>query len=369
MESRYTNWFCKLFGFTERDISHTKIKDMFEYNYDSGILLSKSNNKKFIAGKFETPTQGDLRTTLDLNEIVKNHAHLQGKLTVKQVNGDVTKYHNKEENRFSVFQGAGQFNCLEFASAKGKPENGISCYAMDHTQGPACATTCAAGTIIRNYFAYKKLDKDNKYVFEEQQQNNQINCLELVEEIINNKGNNYFTIQNGYTDSKNEKLQELNAFMYNNPDITEKMKEAYKAGIQFDTEVVATNFGANIIYEEDFTKKLLVTQVYCSAISISYSRASSYLWSNFAKWVLDCAYEYVFYATIQNAQNHPEHPSAKKVYLTSLGGGVFGNKHEWIRDAILKAATKFKDIGLEVYIVNYSGKEDVYDIIEQKFSN
>lgn len=190
---------------------------------------------------------------------------------------------------------------MEFATATGKPENGIQCYAMDRTQGPACATSCAAGTIIRNYFAHKKLDQDNNYIFEEQQQNTQLNNLDLVEEILNNKENNYFRVQNGYTDSSNKKLQEFNALLHNNPDIREKMKEVFKAGVQYDTEVVATKFGSNIIYEEDIAKKMLCTQVYCSAISVSYSSCSPYLWKNFASWVLESAYEYTFYIAVQNA--------------------------------------------------------------------
>ncbi len=45
-----------------------------------------------------------------------------------------------------------QFNCLEFPSPDSTPEHGVTAYMHDHTQGPACALACAAGTVVRNYF-------------------------------------------------------------------------------------------------------------------------------------------------------------------------------------------------------------------------
>ena len=35
---RYASWFEKLFGFVEKSIEHMKMREMFEYNYESGIL-------------------------------------------------------------------------------------------------------------------------------------------------------------------------------------------------------------------------------------------------------------------------------------------------------------------------------------------
>ncbi len=52
----------------------------------------------------------------------------------------------------AVFQVASQFNCLEMVGPKVRPEDGISRYAADATQGPACALACPAATVFRNYF-------------------------------------------------------------------------------------------------------------------------------------------------------------------------------------------------------------------------
>ena len=38
-----------------------------------------------------------------------------------------------------MFQAASQFNCLEFAGPEELPEDGVTQYDDDPTQGPACA--------------------------------------------------------------------------------------------------------------------------------------------------------------------------------------------------------------------------------------
>ena len=41
------------------------------------------------------------------------------------------------------------------------------------------------------------------------------------------------------------------------------------------------------------------------------------------------------------------------VFLTSLGGGAFGNAHEWIRDAVQSALDKYRESPLDVTLVHY----------------
>ena len=55
-----------------------------------------------------------------------------------------------------------------------------------------------------------------------------------------------------------------------------------------------------------------------------------------------------------------------KLFLTLIGGGVFGNKLEWILDAIERAARLFQDSGLDVAIVSYKDpNEDIDKLIER----
>jgi hypothetical protein len=45
-----------------------------------------------------------------------------------------------------------------------QPEDGVTVYAADPTQGPACALACAAGSVYRNYFCPRELlfDSDSR---------------------------------------------------------------------------------------------------------------------------------------------------------------------------------------------------------------
>jgi hypothetical protein len=54
----------------------------------------------------------------------------------------------------------------------------------------------------------------------------------------------------------------------------------------------------------------------------------------------------------------------RTVYLTMLGGGAFGNKREWITDAITRSLAIFKDFDLDVGIVSYGhSNDDIQDLV------
>src|SRR5437763_11859741 len=61
--------------------------------------------------------------------------------------------HRSPENTGALFQVASQFNLLEMVSPTVTPEDGVTRYQHDRTQGPACAIAAGAATIYRNYFA------------------------------------------------------------------------------------------------------------------------------------------------------------------------------------------------------------------------
>jgi hypothetical protein len=52
----------------------------------------------------------------------------------------------------ALFQVASQFNALEMVAPNITPEDGVTRYQHDRTQGPACAIAAGAATIYRNYF-------------------------------------------------------------------------------------------------------------------------------------------------------------------------------------------------------------------------
>ena len=92
-----------------------------------------------------------------------------------------------------------------------------------------------------------------------------------------------------------------------------------------------------------------VTQVFCSALPVRYTRLAQKRWQRFALLVLEAAYEATFWAALRNAER-TKNPS---LFLTSLGGGAFGNSNDWIHCAMERAAHLFANTCLDVHLVSY----------------
>jgi len=90
----------------------------------------------------------------------------------------------------------------------------------------------------------------------------------------------------------------------------------------------------------------VVSQAFCSALPVAYTRIPATHWKPFASLVLEAAYEATMLAAILNKQR-----GASNV-VTLLGGGAFGNDAEWISAAIRRAAM-MSSSGLDVRLVSY----------------
>lgn len=146
----------------------------------------------------------------------------------------------------------------------------------------------------------------------------------------------------------NTHLDSLEPHSYN------ELRNLLRIGVQEDTQVTSCNWGKTPCEDESQT----VTQVFGSACSVDYSGNSKKLWAPFASLVLSASYEATMYAAMLTALRHQGSYGSRRVYLTCLGGGVFGNEMEWISTAMHDAFDKFRDVGLEVYIVTYCGEID-----------
>jgi len=320
---------------------YQRTREAFTYDPSSGMLRAKGPEfRDFAAGLFTTPSLEELRGRTDLAQASSD---LGGqRLSVAEVVGDVSEFHTEEENRYALFQAASQFNTLEHTSQLGLPEHGITCYAGDHTQGPACATACAPGTVVRNYFAFG---------LEGQTYKRQVENLADVEALLDNRTHHYFEVKSGYT-MAGEGLCGLSAALEADAALCEGIRQKLRIGVQADTEVVCSNFGC-VLYEDGPPQTQLVTQAYCSAVSVSYSGVAPQMWERFARLILESLYEATLYAAVENYRRHPDEPGARKVFLTAVGGGVFGNDIKWIHAAMRKAFDKFEHVGLEVILVSY----------------
>ena len=72
------------------------------------------------------------------------------------------------------------------------------------------------------------------------------------------------------------------------------------------------------------------------------------LWQPLAQLVLEASYEATLLAALKQAEKHGYAGNSNVVYLTMLGGGVFGNDVSWILESIHKACISVQECDLDV---------------------
>ena len=137
------DWFEKLTGFRESGYEETRAR----LEVEGERLRSRVNGADYGIGVLELVSLQALR------DRARAAGDLTGQLKARVVQGDVRRMHRLPENAGALFQVASQFNLLEMVSEKVTPEEGVTRYQYDATQGPACAIAAGAATIYRNYFA------------------------------------------------------------------------------------------------------------------------------------------------------------------------------------------------------------------------
>jgi hypothetical protein len=145
-------------------------------------------------------------------------------------------------------------------------------------------------------------------------------------------------MENGYALPTEDGLSRLNVILNNaSKGEKERLRGLLRIGVHSDTEVTFQNAGHR------------VTQLYCSAMPVSYGTGPKDSWKEIAKLVLEAAYEATLLAAISNAAK----TGNNSVFLTLLGGGAFGNKEDWIIDAIVRAVGLVSHSGLEINLVSF----------------
>ena len=256
------DWFEHLFGFREEEYLITR--DQFVYVDET--LVSRINGRHFQAGSFDTPSIATLR---------ENASRVVGESTMRHVVvDDVLLLHADPANSLDMFQVASQFNALEFPSPEVRPEDGITNYAIDPTQGPACSLAAAPGTVFRNYFINLETQIG-------QTESKQLNNLKALELSLNDGP--YWRVRNGYVESDTESLASFDAEVSSRS--WDDLVGAVKIGLQERTEVVFKNRFSQL------TSTHLVNQAFCAAVSCAYSNCPQKSWRNLAQIALDAAYE------------------------------------------------------------------------------
>lgn len=369
---RSPSWFEDAFGFPEPR-SYEKARSMFrleeskEGGIGSGDVLvtvprvttgvddGGPEPRRFHVGAFSASSVAELRAALVEGSLPSprptsnlprhgGNSRDSGRLTFRHATGTAEALHFDPTNAGSVFQAASQFNCLEMVNPRVRPDDGITDYWLDRTQGPSCALACPAGTVYRNYFVGRRGQGGPG--------GSQLDLLSDVGNVLGNvpvgegggRRPRYWKMKNGYAlPSSRGSISDLHARMAGVD--SEKALGALRVGVHWDTEVAPATVPPN-------APRHRVAQVYCSALPLGYDyTASNADWEPFAQLVLDGAYEATLAVAAVLSQRRGG--SRVQVFLTMLGGGVFRNDASWISNAIERALDRYKDYPLDVVLVHF----------------
>ncbi|MBK6593633.1 MAG: hypothetical protein IPG23_13300 [Burkholderiales bacterium] len=335
------DWFERLTGFRETEYNDTRSK----LEVEGAKLRSKVTGRSYGIGTLELVSLQTLR------DRVCAGSGLPGRLKVSLVRGDVRKIHRRPENFGALFQVASQFNLLEMISPTVTPEQGVSRYERDQTQGPACAVAAGAATIYRNYFA--KVDG-----YEGQTKDLQFDGLADVGSALGQAlglpVESLWRMQNGYALCAPDGLKAISRHLESlSKEQLKVLGGKLRIGVHTDVEVT----------DSDEPKRQLVSQAFCSALPVAYSSIPQRQWKSFATLLLQAAYEATMCAAVLNA----ERGASNVVFLTRLGGGAFGNDDGWIHYAIREALQMVRGTALDVRLVSYGPPTEALEQIVRDF--
>ncbi|ODR24039.1 hypothetical protein BHQ23_02580 [Mycobacterium gordonae] len=317
------NWFEQLMGFTESDYATTQRR--LVVNGDT--LTSTVNGKSYGIGQLSLPTLAELRTSTPNSSGTRT--------TVRPMVGDVRRLHADPTLRGALFQVASQFNLLEMMHPSVTPEEGVTRYADDGTQGPACAMAAGAATIYRNYLVAVGGQAG-------QTATRQLDALahmgSALSAALGVPVSELWTMHNGYAACTGAGLRAITKLL---DGATAEQRDALRG-----TLAIGLHRGVEVTDVK--TKDQVVSQAYCSALPVAYYRSNGD-WEAFARLVLESAYE----ATLLAASQQASTGGSNIVLLTRLGGGAFGNDDAWIDGAMMRALRIVEHAGLDVRIVSH----------------
>ena len=219
------DWFERLTGFREAGYDETRAK----LKVEDRQLQSLVNGKSYGIGNLELVSLQALR------ERVQSSNGLAGRLKASVVTGDVRQMHRLPENAGALFQVASQFNLLEMTGPAVTPENGVTIYQHDHTQGPACAIAAGAATIYRNYFAPVG---DSYGQATDRQLDGLADLGEALSEALKQPVGSLWEMRNGYALCSSSGLDAISALLGRlPPDQVDALRGKLRIGIHSHVEV------------------------------------------------------------------------------------------------------------------------------------
>jgi hypothetical protein len=321
------DWFERLAGFREMDYEATRARLAVE----GRELVSLVSGQRHGIGEFELASLSDLRRRL------AESPGAIGSTRVEIVRADVRMLHELPKFNRALFQVASQFNALEMAGPSITPEDGVSRYAADGTQGPACAMAAGAATVYRTYFVPIAGERG-------QTRRRQLDGLAdlgaALATALDCPVTDLWGMHNGYALCTADGLQAIDRHLATaGEEELDQLRGLLRIGLHWNVEVT------------DVPKppRPVVSQAFCSALPVSYSDVSGAPWERFARLILDAAYEATLVAGALNARMG----GSNIVLLTRLGGGAFGNDPRWIDDAMRWALQRMGDAAIDVRLVSF----------------
>jgi hypothetical protein len=160
---------------------------------------------------------------------------------------------------------------------------------------------------------------------------------------------------NGYALCVPAGLEAISAHLRSlTPEAVAALAGQLRIGVHRDVEVT----------DAEGPQRPLVSQAFCSALPVAYGTGAPAHWQAFAKLILQAAYEATLWAAVLNARRG----ASNVVLLTRLGGGVFGNRDDWIDSAIRQALLKAHRFALKVKLVSYGTPSPEMESIAADFA-
>lgn len=250
---------------------------------------------------------------------------------------DVAALQADTANRDAVFQVASNFNALETVDADQLlDEQLLGDYIYDLTQGSAASLSALGGLLYRRYFLF--YPQSPWAPSWEQTAEKQVNFLSALADVVPVTRAGYVQFTTVSSLPTLEQYKAITIGFHENIQVTTGMQ------VGPDEQVLVGN------------QEQLINQVFTAAVDLKNTNRLLSTNPNVKAWartLLRAGYEGTLRATAMKCK--------KKLFLTLVGGGVFGNQLSWIGDALLSLKQVISDSGITVNLIWYSSKGPAFD--------
>eukprot|EP00727_Mastigamoeba_balamuthi_P007208 m51a1_g3107 putative guanylate kinase (737) ;mRNA; f:139385-142032 len=324
-----SDWFKFLTGGSEQSFNRaafTMCQDTLPHLPGYMLQLrNTTNGTLWAAGKFSVLSLADLE---GIAEKLGGDGPSRGPCEIEFLTGigwealdknlSVAAQQASPANALAVFQAASNFNAVESPDDSLPPDSPefTENYVWDRTQGPAASVGAGAAAIARVHAAF--FDPATPPDEWRQTQDRQVELLGQVKE--------YFTVNNGYVTMTGAEKP----LPTDEAELRELLRKV-RIALHSEAQVTFSSENGDTIVVRNGHK---IDQVFCAAINIGQGESGEKNaqlpdCAERIRFVLNAAYEGTYLAALANGR--------KTVYLTLIGGGVFGNPIKDISDAIVSA--------------------------------